>query len=44
MNTSALITMATTHGVVILLLIYFSRKVLKTPPKVGEEAGKSEED
>ncbi len=42
MNTSALITMVLTHGTVISLLIYFSRKVLKTPPKAEQEDNESE--
>ena len=43
MNTSALITMVLTHGIVISLLIYFSHKVLKTPPKVDTKDDESEE-
>ncbi|MBU2018405.1 MAG: hypothetical protein KJ941_02055 [Bacteroidetes bacterium] len=31
MNTSALITMLTTHGIVIFCMVYFFRRVLKSP-------------
>ncbi len=33
MNTAALITMLITQGIVTFFMIYFFRKVLRTPPR-----------